>query len=93
MMGDDMKTDDELSEFTKRGAEAWRDVPDPGAWVEWIRGNIDDAEFHRRGVVAQWRMIAALEAKAAWEADLADSRLREIVKLREELASIKGGDA
>ena len=86
-----MKTDDELEAFTKEGAKAWRDVPDASAWVEWIRGNIDDEEFLRSCVVAQWRMIDALEAKVAWESDLAESRMREIVRLREELAAVRGG--
>ena len=31
----------ELARLTQRGAKAWRDVPDAGAWVEGLRGSED----------------------------------------------------
>lgn len=33
--------DKDLERLTQRGAMAWRDVPDAGAWVDSLRGNAD----------------------------------------------------
>lgn len=38
---DDTVNEKDLARLTQRGANAWRDVPDAGAWVERLRGNED----------------------------------------------------
>ena len=39
---DNRLDDRDLERLTQRGAKAWRDVPDAGAWVDGLRGGDAD---------------------------------------------------